>query len=78
MATVYCYSVKLSIADLIRTKSIIIMLKDSVQPYNKPIIDPAFSVCNVKYQTFVFFACTSLLRRSVHTKNLSLIFHSTD
>jgi hypothetical protein len=29
-------------------------LKDSVQPYNKPIIDLACSVCNVKYQTFVF------------------------
>ena len=37
------------------------MLTDSVQPYNKPIIDLACSVCTVKYQT-------SLLRRSVHTK----------
>jgi hypothetical protein len=35
------------------------MLTDSVQPYNKPIIDLACSVCTVKYQTF---------RRSVHTK----------
>jgi hypothetical protein len=30
------------------------MLKDSVQPYNKPIIDLACSVCTLKYQTFVF------------------------
>ena len=30
------------------------MLTDSVQPYNKPIIDLACSVCTVKYQTFVF------------------------
>jgi hypothetical protein len=27
------------------------MLTDSVQPYNKPIIDLACSVCTVKYQT---------------------------
>jgi hypothetical protein len=43
------------------------MLTDSVQPYNKPIIDLACSVCTVKYQTSVF-AWTSLLRHSVHTK----------
>jgi hypothetical protein len=43
------------------------MLTDSVKPYNKPIIDLACSVCTVKYQTS-FFAWTSLLRRSVHTK----------
>ena len=30
------------------------MLTDSVQPYNKPIIDLACSVCTVKYQTEVF------------------------
>ena len=42
------------------------MLTDSVQPYNKPIIDLACSVCTVKYQISVF-AWTSLLRRSVHT-----------
>ncbi len=30
------------------------MLTDSVQPYNKPIIDLACSVCTVKYQTSVF------------------------
>jgi hypothetical protein len=43
------------------------ILTDSVQPYNKPIIDLACSVCTVEYQT-LFFAWTSLLRRSVHTK----------
>ncbi len=30
------------------------MLTDSVQLYNKPIIDLACSVCTVKYQTSVF------------------------
>jgi hypothetical protein len=30
------------------------MLTDSVQPYNKPIIDLACLVCTVKYQTSVF------------------------
>ena len=40
----------------------------TVQPYNKPIIDLACSVCTVKYQTSVFFAWTSLLRRLVRTK----------
>ncbi len=44
------------------------MLTDSVQPYNKPIIDLACSICTVKYQTSVF--CIQ--------KNLGLIFHSTD
>jgi hypothetical protein len=44
------------------------MLTDSVQPYNKPIIDLACSVCTVKYQTSVFLAWTSLLCRSIHTK----------
>ena len=39
------------------------MLTDSVQPYNKPIIDLACSVCTVTYQTSVFSR---------------LIFHSTD
>jgi hypothetical protein len=68
MPTVYCYPVKLTIADLIRAKSIKHMLTDSVQPYNKPIIDLACSDCTVKYQTSVF----SIL------KNLGLIFHSTD
>jgi hypothetical protein len=56
MPTVYCYPVKLTTADLIRAKS---MLTDSVQPYNKPIIDLACSVCTVKYQTSVF--CVDLV-----------------
>ena len=30
------------------------MLTNSVQPYNKPTIDLACSVCTVKYQTSVF------------------------
>jgi hypothetical protein len=38
------------------------MLTDSVQPYNKPIIDLACEISDL------FFAWTSLLRRSVHTK----------
>ncbi len=62
MPTVYCYPVKLTMADLIRAKNMH-MLTDSVQPYNKPIIDLACSVCTVKYQTFVFcmdFAPSSL------------------
>ena len=62
MPTVYCYPVKLTIADLIRAKSII-MLTDSVQPYNKPIIDLACSVCTVKYQTSVF--CMNLAPSSL-------------
>jgi hypothetical protein len=37
-----------------REKHIEHMLTDSVQPYNKPIIDLAYSVCTVKYQTSVF------------------------
>jgi hypothetical protein len=49
------------------------MLTDSVQPYNKPIIDLACSVCTVKYQTSVF--CMDLARSTL--KNLGLIFHST-
>ena len=54
MPTIYCYPVKLTIADLIRAKTH--MLTDSVQPYNKPIIDLACSVdCTVKYQTFASF-----------------------
>ena len=73
MPTVYCYPVKLTITDLIRAKSI--MLIDSVQPYNKPIIDVAYSVCTVKYQTSVF--CMDLAPSSIQ-KNLGLIFHSTD
>jgi hypothetical protein len=75
MPTVYCYPVKLTIADLIRAKH---MLTDSVQPYNKPIIDLACSVCTVKYQTSVFLhGPRSFVARST-LKNLGLIFHSTD
>ena len=50
------------------------MLTDSVQPYNKPIIDLACSVCTVKYQTSVF--CMDVARSIL--KNLGLKFHSTD
>ena len=50
------------------------MLTDSVQPYNKPIIDLACSVCTVKYQTSVF--CMDVARSVL--KNLGLIFHITD
>jgi hypothetical protein len=52
MPTVYCYPVKLTIAEFNSRKKH--MLTDSVQPYNKPIIDLACSVCTVKYQTSVF------------------------
>jgi hypothetical protein len=45
------------------------MLTDSVQAYNKPIIDLACSVTSVLWNIRpLFFAWTSLLRRSVHTK----------
>ena len=50
------------------------ILTDSVQPYNKPIIELACSVCTVKYQTSVF--CMDVARSIL--KNLRLIFHSTD
>jgi hypothetical protein len=54
------------------------MLTDSVQPYNKPIIDLACSVCTVKYQTFVFLhGPRSFVARSI-LKNLSPKFHSVD
>ena len=45
-------------------------ITDSVQPYNKLIIDLACSVCTVKYQTAVFL--------HLHVSNLGLIFRSTD
>jgi hypothetical protein len=51
------------------------MLTDSVQPYNKPIIDLACSVCIVKYQISVF--CMDLAPSSLGPY-LGLIFHSTD
>ena len=77
MPTVYCYPVKLTIADLIRAKSVCSQTQP-VQPYNKPIIDLACSVCAVKYQTSVF--CMDLAPSSARSilKNLGLIFHSTD
>jgi hypothetical protein len=50
------------------------MLTDSVQPYNKPIIDLACSVCTVKYQTSVFCMDLLLLRRSVPTKGPVIIY----
>jgi hypothetical protein len=54
------------------------MLTDSVQPYNKPIIGLACSVCTVKYQTSCFFhGSRSFVAQSI-LKNLGLIFHSTD
>jgi hypothetical protein len=50
------------------------MLTDSVQPYNKPIIDLACSVCTVKYQTSAGFlhGPRSFVARSI-LKNLGLI-----
>jgi hypothetical protein len=44
------------------------MLTDSVQPYNKPIIDLACSVCTVKYQTSVF--CMDLAPSSLGFQSL--------
>ena len=67
MPTVYCYPVKLTIGDLIRAKSIYSQTQFS-HIINQPIIDLACSVCTVKYIRPLFFAWTSLLRRSVHTK----------
>jgi hypothetical protein len=55
------------------------MLTDSVQPYNKPIIDLACSVCTVKYQTSVF--CMDLAPRSdisqyrPHTRSISRYYY---
>jgi hypothetical protein len=46
------------------------MLADSVQPYNKPIIDLACSVCTVKYQTSVWYF-TVQTSRSVNKPLLS-------
>ena len=79
MSPVYCYPVKMTIADLIRGKSICSHTAGSVQPYNNPIIDLACSVCTLKYQTYVFFlhGPRSFVARSI-LKNLGLIFHSTD
>jgi hypothetical protein len=43
------------------------MLTDSVQPYNKPIINLAFSVCTVKYQTSDFSQYWSVWYFTVQT-----------
>jgi hypothetical protein len=72
MITVYCYPVKLTIADSIRAKSI------CPQTQFSHIINRLFTslVRSVLWKIRpLFFAWTSLLR-SVHTKNLGLIFHS--
>ncbi len=45
------------------------MLTNSVQPYNKPIVDLACSVCMYcEISDLCFLAWTSLIRRSAHTK----------
>jgi hypothetical protein len=48
------------------------MLTDSVQPYNKPIIDLACSVCTVKYQTSVY----KLTRNTCMQQLLAYIFQT--
>jgi hypothetical protein len=65
MSTVYCYPVKLMIADLIRAKSICSNTQFS-HIINSLLTSLVRSVLwNIRPQ---FFALTSLLRRSVHTK----------
>ncbi len=53
MPTVYCYPCSETDDSRfnLREKH---MLTDSVQPYNKLIIDLACSVCTLRYQTSVF------------------------
>ncbi len=53
------------------------MLTDSIQPYNKPIIVLACSVCTVKYQTSVFcmdlaLQCSAIYRVMVQGSVLGL------
>ena len=63
--TLYCYPVKLTIADLIRTKSICSETQFS-HIINRLLTSLVRSVLwNIRP---LFFAWTSLLRRSVHTK----------
>jgi hypothetical protein len=70
----YTYPVKLTIADLIRAKSICSQTQFS-HIINSLLTSLVRSVLlNIRPQ---FFALTSLLRRSVHTENLGLIFHSS-
>jgi hypothetical protein len=65
MPTVYCYPVKLTIADLIRAKSICSQTQFS-HIINRLLTSLVRSVLwNIRP---LFFAWTSLLRRSVHTK----------
>ncbi len=69
MPTVYYYPVKLTIADLIRAKSIILCLETQFSRIiNQVLTSLNCSDCTVNYQTSFFFAWTSLFRRSVHTK----------
>jgi hypothetical protein len=77
MPTVYYYPVKLTIADLIRAKSIC-----SQTPFshiiNRLLTSLVRSACTVKYQTSVFLhGPRSFVARSI-LKNLGLTFHSTD
>ena len=58
MPTVYCYPVKLSIADLIRVKSIC----------SKTQFSHIINRLLTSLVRSLFFALTSLLRRSIHTK----------
>jgi hypothetical protein len=65
MPTIYCYPVKLTIADLIRAKSICSQTQFS-HIINRLLTSLVRSILwNIRP---LFFECTSLLRRSVHTK----------
>ncbi len=87
MPTVYCYPVKLTIADLIRAKSICSQTQFS-HNYNKPIIDLACSVCTVKYQTSVFLhgprsfytkkPRSDISQYRPHARSISLYYIVTD
>jgi hypothetical protein len=69
MPTVYCYPVKLTIADLIRVKSICSQTQFS-HIINRLLTSFVRSVLwNIRP---LFFAWTSLLRRSVHTEKTSV------
>jgi hypothetical protein len=66
-----------------REKHIEHMLTDSVQPYNKPIIDLAYSVCTVKYQTSYqtsvwYFTVQTEQARSISRYYNSLKFVAND
>ena len=77
MPTVYCYIPSETDDSRFNSREKR-MLTDSVQPYNKPIIDLACSVCTVKYHADLCFlhGPRSFVARSI-LKNLGLIFHST-